>query len=411
LGGEGRGEEGWHDGDAADSPPHPNPLRPQWGGEGEWRRDLWPLIACPDAAPAPADPAALAGAVARFGLLAGPALADLLLRPAAARLGIALPDPAAVARSRLAGRFALAPQRRWVAAIADAGIEAVCLKGFAIAHTHYADPAARILGDLDLLVRAADLDRTIRLLAGHGFRFRTAAAPRSRMMPDASFMPLVAADGACDIDLHVQPDSYPAWRALTAERVFAESRTVRADGLEFRAPSPDHAFLLCVTNAAKDKFGLFSLRKVIDAMLLVRPDPRRGAAGLDWDAIEALARSGHFRRPLRVLCALLARLGVSGALLPPALSAAPRGIAGPAFARLAADFEALFPSEPSMAGLWWREVTLAAEPDIVLRNLIRRLAGLVRPSSGLPPGVSPRTGLPKDLDVARTDSPSPPPMG
>lgn len=358
---------------------------------------LWPLIGDPEMAPAPTDPAVHA-AVMRFARLAGPALADALLRPAALRLGTALPDPSDVERSRLAGRFALAQQRRWVGTVAAAGIEAVCLKGFANAYTLYTDPAVRILGDLDLLVRAADLDRTVRLFAGHGFQFGTIAAHRWQMRSDASFMPLVAADGSCDIDLHVQPDSYPAWRSLTAERVFAESRIVTAAGsdgnLTFRVPAPDHAFMLCVTNAAKDKFGLFALRKVIDAILLVRRRPTGCASGLDWTAIETLARAGHFHRPLRVLCALLARLGVPAGLLPPALRTPPRGIAGPAFARLVADFEALFPAEPSLVGLWWRELALAAEPDVALHNLGRRLAGLVRPDSGLPAGVSPRTGLP-----------------
>jgi hypothetical protein len=361
------------------------------------RCDLWPLIACPETAPAPADPTALTAAVARFARLAGPALADALLRPAASRHGFALPDPSAVGRSRLAGRFALAQQRRWVGVAAAAGIEAVCLKGFANAHTHYADPAVRIQGDLDLLVHAADLDRTVRLLAGHGFRFRAAASPRWRMMPDASFMPLVAADGSCDIDLHVQPDSYPAWRSLTTERLFAASRAVAADGVTFRVPSPDHAFVLCVTNAAKDKFGLFSLRKVIDAMVLVGRDPP-----LDWPEIERLARAGHFLRPLRVLCALLARLGVPPGRLPPALCAPPRGIAAPAFARLVGDFETLFATEPSLAGLLWRELALASEPGVALHNVARRLAGLVRPDPALPPGVSPHTGLP------RAPSPEPP---
>jgi len=359
---------------------------------------LWPLVTRPETAPPPDDRPALAEAIARFALLAGPALADHLLRPAASRFGVALPDAAAVERSRLAGRFALAQQRRWVGAIAAAGIETVCLKGFANAHTHYPDPAVRIIGDLDLLVRAADLDRTIRLLAGHGFRFRSTPARRWRMMPDASFMPLVAADGSCDIDLHVQPDSYPAWRSLTAERVFADSRVVTAVGsdgdLAFRVPSADHAFALCVTNAAKDKFGLFSLRKVIDAILLVERGPPLDSMPLDWAAIEDLARAGHFHRPLRVLCALLARLGVPAGMLPPALCAAPGGIAGPVFARVVADFEALFPAEPPLAGLWWRELALIAEPDVALHNLGRRLIGLVRPDAGLPAGVSPHTGLP-----------------
>jgi hypothetical protein len=295
-----------------------------------------------------------------------------------------------MAADRRARDGAAAQARRWLAVIDRAGIGTVWLKGYANAWTLYDDPEMRVQGDLDLLVRADDLDPLVRLLAGHGFRFRPLPAPAWGAISDASFMPLVGADGACNIDLHIHPDCYPAWRSLTTERVFAAARTTDADGLAIRVPSPEHGLTLCITNAAKDKFDVYSLRKVVDAMALLRRHP-----GLDWDALTALARDGHFLRPARTFCALLVALGTAPARIPAGLAATPDGPAGGVFRRVVADFEALFPQALPLTELFWRELVLAAEPDVALHNLWVRLRGLVRPATALPPGVSPATGLPR----------------
>jgi len=59
----------------------------------------------------------------------------------------------------------------------DAGVEPVVLKGPALAHTLYPDPAWRDFGDLDLLVRADDWSRACAVLSSRGFR-RSLPQPR-----------------------------------------------------------------------------------------------------------------------------------------------------------------------------------------------------------------------------------------
>jgi hypothetical protein len=49
--------------------------------------------------------------------------------------------------------------------LADAGIEARVLKGVALAHTAYSDPAVRVFGDADLLVPSRDFSRAAGILA------------------------------------------------------------------------------------------------------------------------------------------------------------------------------------------------------------------------------------------------------
>lgn len=343
--------------------------------------DLWPLITRPDERMPPLDKDALCAAARRFAWIVSPVLADHLLAPAVARLGYALFDAEAVRTSRLAGRFNLAQQRRWAGVIVDSGIEVAFLKGFANAHTLYPDPELRAQGDLDLLVRAADRDRLVALLTDRGFRFRPSRPSPWGLISEASYLPFVSSDGACDIDIHIQPDAYPAYRSLDTERLFRRARPVAAGELSVRIPAPEHALVLCVTNTAKDKFGIYGVRKVIDAIMLLR-----GAGALDWDEVRGLARDGGFWKPMRGFFLLLVRLGVprdamAGAPLEPL-----GGLAGRELDRAVADFAALFPRDPTAAALLRREVALCAEPPVAAHNLWRRLSGLARPNLGLPPG-------------------------
>jgi hypothetical protein len=55
-------------------------------------------------------------------------------------------------------------------AFQEADVELVVLKGPAAAHTFYPDPSWRSFGDLDLMVRSRDWERTCRLLAERGLK-------------------------------------------------------------------------------------------------------------------------------------------------------------------------------------------------------------------------------------------------
>lgn len=345
---------------------------------------MWTLVTKGADAPPPTDMEQARRWCARFAELASPVLAAHVLAGASAALGEALVDPKAVAESRLMARFRLQHQRRWAAAIAAEGIETVCLRGFAAGITVFGDAALRAQGDMDLLVREADLKALVSFLTGRGFRFFRPRVHRWGMISDASFLPFVSPDGECDIDIHVRPDCYPAHLSLTTDRVFAAARRIDGDGAGLLAPSPSHAMTLCVTNAAKDKFDLFALRKVIDATAMLRGPPM-----LDWEEILRLARDGRYLKPARAFFCLLQRLGAPVGAVPPSLLRPPAGLARPVFERVAGDFRELFATRPSMAELWWREITLCAEPRVALHNAGLRLRGLVRPHEGLPAGLSP----------------------
>lgn len=267
--------------------------------------ELWRAILDPDwVPPANADSAGMAEAASRLGGLLSSALVRHLLRNAEMRLGTELVPEDDARQSLLMNRFTGGVQRRWMAEIAAAGIPVVALKGFAFAHTLYPDPDLRTIGDIYLLVRAGDRDRLLVFLQNRGFAFELLPTGPWGFISDASYQPMVSAEGDCSIDVHVQPDCYPAYRSLDCDRVFAASRTVDIAGSVCSVPSDTHALVLSLTNVAKDKFGPYSIRKIVDVALLLRAN-----RDIDWDEVALLARTGRFEGPARVSFVLLEALG------------------------------------------------------------------------------------------------------
>lgn len=334
------------------------------GGEGLWRR-----IAHATEAPGPGglDPAACD----RFIALASPALAEHLLGPG-------LVGPERLAQSRLNNRFRLAAQYEALSRIAESGVHVVAIKGFALAHMLYGEPATRTVGDLDILVRAGERDRLIACLSDWGFVFVPLPRPPWGFISEASYAPFVSPDGECNLDLHIHPDCYPAYRSLTTERVFDAAETVTADRLSVLVPCPEHAFLLCATNTAKDKFGPFAARKIADAMILTR------SRALDWPKMAAIAAEGGFSLPYLAFLHLLRDLGLGADSLPDeAISPLPASRSGE-YARMLSDVRAIWPGEAGLAATFRRELLLSTEPAVGLRNGWTRLRGLFAPASGVP---------------------------
>lgn len=338
---------------------------------------FWRLVTRPETASlAVATPELLR----RFGDLLSPAFAREALCVAEARAGRPLLAPEAAEKSLLYNRFLRHNQLRWVREIGQAGFDVVYLKGFAAAHTLYENPDARTVGDLDLLIREADLDRLIRFLAGRGFRFGGGARSPWGFISKTSFLPFVSADGSANLDLHIAPDAYPATLALSTEALFAESQKIEAAGLVLRVPSAEHGFFLLLTNAAKVAFGPLSVRKTVDAICLLRR-----VKTLDWDRLGRLAAKGRLAKPLRAYLALLRHLGAETAGVPDALMAPFRGLAAAELGRLLHRYDTLFAKAPGRFETLRTELLLGGELRVGLYRNWLRLRGLVRPYGGRPP--------------------------
>lgn len=338
--------------------------------------DLWRAIAAPVRCPPPSDMAVVRAAAGRLAELVSPALAGLLLEPFERHLGGPLVDPGRVTKSLLLKRFTRHAQTECARRLHRAGIPVVYMKGFASAHVLYEAPDARIAGDIDALVEKGDLDRAVMLLEAAGFRFRREVSARWGFTATSSFVPFVSADGSCNLDLHTAPDSDPLDRALTAAQVFAEARPMMVDGMTLRAPSAEHFLIIAVSNIAKDRFGPFAVKKLIDAGRLV------GRAPLDWArAMDLLGRAG-LADAAHATFALLADLGFPG--VPDAFRHPPRGAAGREYARVLAETKALYPGDENPLDALRREYLLGGGWPVLVRRNVRRLAGLVRPARGTP---------------------------
>lgn len=339
--------------------------------------DLWPAIANPEHCPLPSDVGAARVAAGRLADVLSPALAQHLLGPLERRLGQPLVDPARATKGFLLHRFTRRAQVDCARRLHEAGFPVVYMKGFANAHTLYTTPDARIAGDLDALILESDLSRVVSLLKAAGFQFRDGdVSARWGFTATSSYVPFVSADGSCNLDLHTAPDSDPLDRVLTAAQVFAEARSIAIERMTLRVPSVDHSLVIAISNIVKDRFGLFAAKKIVDAGRLME------GTQMEWRRVVEILHRAHLAKSARAALALLSDLGFQG--VPDELAHVPRGGAGREYARILAETRALYPGEESSFSILRREFLFGGGLPVALRRNSRRLAGLMRPSRGIP---------------------------
>ena len=246
----------------------------------------------------------------------------------------------------------------------------------------YPRPYYRLVPDIDLLFREADIERLAGFLAGRGFatRLEPGTVRRWGALTKASFAPAAPEDGAVYLDVHVALDDPPASTGLSAARVFEAARAPVHGPDWLRVPCDDHAFAILALHAFRDLYEPRGLKSLIDAALLVARE------SLDTAALETLAREGRFIRRLVFYRELLAELGAAPRL---PMFAARRLSARRArlLARIAANFRTLerfsMPDSTKLA----LEFALYDSPLTAGHRNLRRLGGLLRPPRHLLPGL------------------------
>jgi len=172
-------------------------------------------------------------------------------------------------------------------ALADTGVACAPLRGAALAELLYGDACARPAGDVDLLVRRADLDAVEKTLGALGFR---PVDRRAGFAREFSYTLELARPGVV-----VEPHwtlAYPPFAdALDMDRVWARCRPGRVVGEPALLLSSESLLLnLC----------LHLIHKAPDVPLLWLLDVdrliRREAGAIDWDELLALTRSAGVER-------------------------------------------------------------------------------------------------------------------
>lgn len=284
-----------------------------------------------------------------------------------------------VRQARLLNRFRRSQGERWVAALNEAGIDAIAMKGLASALTVWPDPDARAVSDADILVRPDDLRSAVELLQAEGF---TLAEMPTRgpwgFVGDASFQPLIGPQDGANIDLHIQGDAWPFARALPAEDLIAGAVAGPVDGVKL--PSPTHRFLIAASHAAGDLFTADAIKSVVDGMLMLRSPDR-----VDFTELRDRCWRGHMMRPVTVYLTLLRRLGAETEAAEVA-GFRVRSVNGSTFETVVRDHMQCFAGveEPGALTKIIREARLCAEWRVLAWRNWRRLSGLVRPRRGDP---------------------------
>lgn len=141
-----------------------------------------------------------------------------------------------------------------VEALKRAGIDPRVLKGPALAYTAYENPSLRHFGDIDLLVRSQDIERTVEALTSAGIR-------RSRPELNAGFDRRFAKgvtmydENALSIDLHRTIASGWFGLRMNLDDLFASPVTFSVGGVRMQTLDRETSFLACCYNAVLGELG------------------------------------------------------------------------------------------------------------------------------------------------------------
>ena len=206
--------------------------------------------------------------------------------------------------------------------LASAGIEAVALKGAALAWTVWPAPAERPMRDLDLLVpqdRAAEAYRTLREAEWQGADMTEPDLARMAET-ETHLPPLVSAHGiTLELHGHVWRSAPLAGRAMPAcdsSAYFARATfSAEASG---RIPAPDDMLAHLIVHAACSH--LFN----VGPLALADIDYWLAAHAIDWTTFWDRAEQDGFARPAALMIALIDRWRRPGLLSASACPSAPR---------------------------------------------------------------------------------------
>jgi hypothetical protein len=175
--------------------------------------------------------------------------------------------------------------------LGGAGVEAVLLKGAALAYTVYDDPISRLRGDIDAWIPADQLPTAITALEAHGYRSRDKSdrppALISLVGGEQQMVSHVPGTGLIELQS-------PAFRGEWTRRttyvdhagVWSRCVAVEIEGHKTLVMAPeDGLILLCHHQAISHQFSFPWGRGLLDVHLVV------GIAAPDWSEVVARAQT------------------------------------------------------------------------------------------------------------------------
>ncbi|HKV11596.1 MAG TPA: nucleotidyltransferase family protein [Thermoanaerobaculia bacterium] len=187
-----------------------------------------------------------------------------------------------------------------------AGVPVLVLKGAHLAEVVYGDVTLRPMGDIDLLVKEADLSRAAQVLLGLGYGPQDTPGAKKDYSAHRHLPPFTR-KGAVPIEVHGTIDESGRFR-IDAEGLWQRAKTARIAGVEARVLGPEDLLLhLCLHTGFQHNFRV-PLRQIYDIAATVRHYEQE----LDWQAFVRMAEaSGLSRVCYYALAAAESLLGVA----------------------------------------------------------------------------------------------------
>ena len=173
-----------------------------------------------------------------------------------------------------------------------AHIETAVVKGPVLAVRAYGDPAVRHYGDVDLLLRHADVERASEIVAGAGFLPRVSPRDMAAQKTPGQYFFCRERSGAV-VELHTERTLRYFPRPLPVEDFFRRKTSITLDGRQVPALSLEDEFVLVSIHGAKHLWE--RLVWVSDIAATVHRHPE-----LDWGLIRQTAAAVGAERMVRV---------------------------------------------------------------------------------------------------------------
>ncbi len=208
--------------------------------------------------------------------------------------------------------------RQLLPALDAAGIDAVVLKGFALAHQVYPAPELRVMNDLDVWVDETRLVEAEAALRPLGWRVHWRHAPLAEQVAHG-VVQLSTGDPLQLLEVHARPASLHESVPDEVPAIWSRRRRTRLGDIDALVLAPEDQLLHACVHVARHHHFIGALPRLLDVSLMVANAGdhfdwpalalrarRAGAAG--WVAVTLAAAQQQFAAP--VPADALARFGI-----------------------------------------------------------------------------------------------------
>jgi hypothetical protein len=235
---------------------------------------------------------------------------SLRLRHRLSEARIAVPTPVGQEldrRAQLSARASLTSLAELLGVLGDlerAGIDALPLKGPALAELTYANPSLREFIDLDVLVRPDDVDRAAEVLKSRGFHSREALDGGRKVAHGNAEYARHFQRNDMSIDLHWRFSRGYFASGIDGDECWRTARPANVQGHTIRSLSPEMTILgLCIHGGKHRPMPWAKLKWICDIDEILS-----GGNGPDWYRTMNMARRMGCTRMLHLGMALTEKL-------------------------------------------------------------------------------------------------------